>query len=97
MSHKTVTVLSKKPCVQCTATYRTLDKTDIAYSVEDASTDANRELALSLGYMQAPIVLVHDVDGTLSDHWTGFRPDKIDELKADPSIERHPSQELLAA
>ncbi len=30
--------------------------------------------AKALGYMQAPVVITDE------DHWSGFRPDKIDEL-----------------
>jgi glutaredoxin-like protein NrdH len=63
--------------VQCNATYRALDAKGIEYSVTDVSEDADAlEHVKSLGYMQAPVVIT---DG---DHWSGFRPDKIDELAA---------------
>lgn len=71
-----VTVYSKPACVQCNATYRSLDKKGIAYEVEDISQDANAlERVRALGYMQAPVVVTED-----GDHWSGFRPDKLDEL-----------------
>ena len=70
-----VTVYTKPSCVQCTATYRALDNKGIQYEVLDVSADeAALEHVKSLGYMQAPVVVTDD------DHWSGFRPDKIDAL-----------------
>lgn len=67
-----IKVYSKPSCVQCTATYRALDKHGLDYEVIDLSLD---EVALAevmtLGYQQAPVV----IDG--DEHWAGFRPDKI--------------------
>lgn len=72
-----ITVYSKPSCVQCNATYRALDAKGIEYSVTDVSEDTDAlEHVKSLGYLQAPVVVT---DG---DHWSGFRPDKIDELAA---------------
>lgn len=71
----TITVYTKPSCVQCTATYRALDSKGIEYEVLDLSED---ETALAtvkeLGYLQAPVVVTDD------EHWSGFRPDKIDAL-----------------
>ena len=70
-----ITVYTKPSCVQCTATYRALDSKGIEYEVLDLSADpAALEQVKALGYLQAPVVIT---DG---DHWSGFRPDKIDEL-----------------
>ncbi|WP_156761006.1 glutaredoxin-like protein NrdH [Microbacterium karelineae] len=72
-----ITVYSKPACVQCNATYRALDAKGIDYQVTDVSEDAAAlEQVKSLGYMQAPVVVADE------DHWSGFRPDKIDELAA---------------
>ena len=72
-----ITVYTKPSCVQCTATYRALDSKGIEYEVLDLSADpAALEQVKALGYLQAPVVIT---DG---DHWSGFRPDKIDELAA---------------
>ena len=72
-----ITVYSKPACVQCNATYRALDKRGLSYDVVDITAD---EQALahvkSLGYLQAPVVVAGE------DHWSGFRPDKIDALAA---------------
>lgn len=71
----TVTVYTKPSCVQCNATYRALDKKGITYQIVDMSEDAEAlERVRALGYMQAPVVV------TEQDSWSGFRPDKIDEL-----------------
>ncbi|MBG6190757.1 glutaredoxin-like protein NrdH [Arthrobacter sp. CAN_A212] len=71
----TVTVYTKPACVQCNATYRALDKKGITYQSVDISQDpAALERVRALGYMQAPVVI------TEQDHWSGFRPDKINEL-----------------
>ena len=70
-----VTVYTKPACVQCNATYRALDKKGIAYQSVDMSQDAEAlERVRAMGYMQAPVVI------TDADHWSGFRPDKIEEL-----------------
>ena len=68
-------VYSKPSCVQCTATYRALDNKGINYQVIDVSADAEAaEYVKGLGYMQAPVVVTDD------EHWSGFRPDKIEAL-----------------
>ncbi|MDV7136711.1 redoxin NrdH [Williamsia muralis] len=71
----TITVYTKPACVQCNATYKALDKNGISYEVVDIteSTQA-REYVMSLGYLQAPVVV------TDADHWSGFRPDRIKAL-----------------
>lgn len=70
-----VTVYTKPACVQCTATYRALDSKGIEYNVLDLSEDqAALQTVKELGYLQAPVVVTDE------DHWSGFRPDKIEEL-----------------
>lgn len=70
-----VTVYSTPRCVQCSATYRELDKHKIDYRVVDLTADAEAmNLVKSLGYSQAPIVMVEEK------HWSGFRPDLISQL-----------------
>ncbi|MBO9579062.1 MAG: glutaredoxin-like protein NrdH [Microbacteriaceae bacterium] len=73
----TVTVYTKPSCVQCTATYRALNAKGIEFEIFDVSIDDKAlQTVKDLGYLQAPVVIV---DG---EHWSGFRPDKIDELAA---------------
>lgn len=71
----TIAVYSKPSCVQCTATYRALDKQGIEYEIFDVSVDEQAlGVVKGLGYLQAPVVV------TDNDHWSGFRPDKISAL-----------------
>jgi len=73
----TVTVYTKPSCVQCTATYRALNARGIEFEVFDVSVDEKALQAVKdLGYLQAPVVIADE------EHWSGFRPDKIDELAA---------------
>ncbi|HWT58644.1 MAG TPA: glutaredoxin-like protein NrdH [Rhizobium sp.] len=70
-----VTVYSKPACVQCTATYRALDRLGVDYDIVDLSEDAEAlDRVRSLGYMQAPVVIAGER------HWAGFRPDMISAL-----------------
>jgi glutaredoxin-like protein NrdH len=72
-----ITVYAKPACVQCNATYRTLDKSQLEYDIVDISVDsAARDYVMSLGYLQAPVVV------TGNEHWSGFRPDRIRELNS---------------
>lgn len=74
----TITVYTKPNCSACLVTYRALDKAGLEYEVRDLSTDeAALQAVKDLGYLQAPVV----VAGT--EHWSGFRPDKIQQLTAD--------------
>ncbi len=75
----TITVYSKPQCVQCTATYRALDRAGLDYDVVDISENpaARDYVTEELGYMQAPVVVVDN-----QDHWSGFRPDHISRLAA---------------
>lgn len=68
-----ITVYTKPGCVQCNATYKALDKNGIPYDVIDVSQDsAAADYVMALGYLQAPVVVVNQ-----SEHWGGFRPDRI--------------------
>lgn len=70
-----ITVYSKPACVQCTATYRALDRQGINYEVVDISKNAEAlDHVRGLGYMQVPVVVAGE------QHWAGFRPDMISAL-----------------
>ena len=78
MIENKLTVYSKPSCVQCNATYRALDARGIPYDIVDLSESvAALEYVKELGYSQAPVVVVDD-----QDHWSGFRPDKIERVAA---------------
>jgi glutaredoxin-like protein NrdH len=71
----TITVYTKPACVQCTATYKALDKQGITYDSVDISLNTEaRDYVMALGYLQAPVVV------TENEHWSGFRPDRIKAL-----------------
>ena len=69
-----VTVYSKPACIQCTMTYRVLDKAGVTYTIVDVTENAAalEYVSEDLGYSAAPIVVVDE-----HDHWSGFRPDLI--------------------
>lgn len=70
------TVYSKPNCPACDATKRQFDKRGVAYEAVDITQDeAAFQLVRDLGHQQVPVV----VAGT--DHWSGFRPEKIKELQ----------------
>jgi len=67
-----VTVYSMPNCPQCAATYKLLDRNQIEYEVIDLTMNAGAfETVKNLGYLKAPVVV------TDTEHWAGFRPDKI--------------------
>lgn len=73
----TITVYTKPSCVQCNATYKALDKAGIDYAIVDITTNEEaRDYVIGLGYLQAPVVV------TETDHWSGFRPDRIKSIAA---------------
>ena len=71
----TITVYTKPACVQCSATYKALDQQGIAYAKVDITLNSEaRDYVMALGYLQAPVVVAEN------DHWSGFRPDRINAL-----------------
>ena len=81
MSSVPITVFSKEFCVQCTATYRALDKLGLDYTVVRIDEDEEALSAImAMGYMQAPVVMAG------AQHWSGFRPDLIKALAAQTSV-----------
>lgn len=76
----TITVYSKPNCVQCTGTYRALDKLGATYEVIDITTDPEAmKFVMGSGQQAAPVVLVTDA-GQPDVIWGGYRPDRIAEL-----------------
>ena len=70
-----IQIYSKHDCVQCTATYRALDKQGLEYTVIDITAESGaQEEVEALGYRQLPVVVAGE------DHWSGFRPDRIQAL-----------------
>lgn len=75
MTTHEITVYTKPDCVQCRATFRALNDRGIPYNVVDLSVDEEAMATVKeLGYLQAPVVV------TPTEHWSGFRIDKISTL-----------------
>ena len=71
----TITVYTKPACVQCNATYKALEKQGIEFEKVDITADDEaRDYVMSLGYLQAPVVVAGN------EHWSGFRPERIKAL-----------------
>lgn len=75
----TVTVYTKKPCVQCDATIRRLDKNGTEYVLAEFDEAATARFKAE-GHLQAPVVVAGDRV------WSGYSPDRIDSLKAAPVV-----------
>lgn len=70
-----IVLYTKPACVQCTATRKSLDKNGVKYDIVDITENPEaRDYVMSLGYLQAPVIVAG------SEHWSGFRPDRIREL-----------------
>lgn len=77
----TTTVYSKPACVQCTSTYRMLDKKGLSYQTVDMTQDEDAlGVMKGLGFQQAPVIVNRDEDGNIVSSWSGFNPEKIAEL-----------------
>ena len=83
-----VNLYTKPQCVQCTATKRLLEREGIPFHTVNLPDDPDAlEYIKELGYQQAPVVvldggdMVNDRDGGVIVHWSGFRPDLLNQLK----------------
>nr|WP_249669392.1 glutaredoxin domain-containing protein [Cellulomonas hominis] len=80
---RTVTLYSQPSCVECTATYRALTNAGVTFDVVDITADeAARAYVLSLGHLQAPVVVAPD-----GSHWSGYRPERLAALSAGADTE----------
>lgn len=74
----TITVYTRPRCVQCGAVQRALAKAGMNYCTVDVSTDPDaRDFVMALGYLQVPVVYADPTQ-----HFCGFRPDRIQTLIA---------------
>ncbi|OCA53861.1 glutaredoxin-like protein NrdH [Photorhabdus namnaonensis] len=70
-----ITIYSKPDCVQCNATYQALNRRNIPYQIVDLTENPQALATIrAMGYQQVPVVV------TDTQHWSGFRPDKINAL-----------------
>jgi glutaredoxin-like protein NrdH len=67
-------------CQPCVATVRKLEDLDLEHEQRDATDPDNLALIKDhLGHYEAPVIVVFDGDEIVK-HWSGYRPDLIDEL-----------------
>ncbi|WP_102508298.1 glutaredoxin domain-containing protein [Sanguibacter massiliensis] len=79
MSGYKITEFAKPNCGPCAMTASRMDKLGMEYTQINLPADPPAlERVKALGYFQAPVVLVEDAEGNVVDHWSGFRPNKID-------------------
>lgn len=77
----TITLYTTPRCSQCRMTRLKLGKLGLAYETVDLSKSPMDMAAVKeLGYSQAPVVIAH-IDGQ-DWHFSGFRPDMLDEIAA---------------
>ena len=70
-----ITVYSKPNCMQCNFTKKYLKERDIAFEEIDVTQDEDALIKIKdMGYQAVPVVI------TDSDHWYGFRPERLAEL-----------------
>lgn len=72
-----VRVYSKPNCGQCAATIRKLNMLGVEHVVEDATDPQTLAALKELGYLSAPVVCVGVSN---DDMWSGYRPDRIEEI-----------------
>lgn len=74
-----VEVYSKPNCGQCTATKKWLSRDGVKYSELDM-TEQILAYGKSIGAMSAPIVIVRNDEGVITDAWGGFKPSNLKDL-----------------
>lgn len=74
----TVTLYTAPHCTDCTATALAMDRKHVPYaSISLAAAPASLDYVKGLGHQRAPVIVVQDDHGTVLDHWSGYRPDKL--------------------
>jgi len=78
-----VVVYGKDKCQQCRATCRKLEDKGIRYEcVSLEKHPAAAEFVAKMGHQMAPVVFVPFDYGDMGGrHWSGFRPDLLDQLE----------------
>lgn len=73
-----ITVYTKPACGQCGATFKVLDKARINYRKIDVTQNPEaREYVMGRGYLAMPVVYL-----PADEHWSGFRPDRLNRIAA---------------
>ena len=73
-----VIVYTQPNCSACEQTKRYLSVKDVPFEVVDITEDSNAfDMIVELGYRSVPVVVAG------SEHWSGFRLDKLNSLVED--------------
>ena len=75
-----VTVYGRPGCIQCTYTRKWMDKLGVDYAYVDIDGDTEADILERGEFTALPIVLVDHPQYT--DHWQGFKLDKIRSISA---------------
>ena len=74
----TVTLYTAPHCTDCTAAAQAMDRKRIPYApISLAAVPSSLDYVKGLGHQRAPVTVVQDERGTVLDHWSGYRPDKL--------------------
>lgn len=74
-----VEVYSKPNCGQCMATKKWLSRDAVKFTELDM-TEQVVAYGKSIGAMSAPIVIVRNDEGEITDSWGGFKPSNLKDL-----------------
>lgn len=90
MTPPTITVYTQPQCQPCKRTKYVLDREGVPYAEVDISQDHQAlEAIKALGYYSAPVVIVSNGDTTDETHWSGLRPDMIQQYCITPHKENN--------
>lgn len=78
---KKTVLYSKADCMGCYASEEMMKAKKLVFSVVkmDEDSEALRHVK-ELGFMSAPVIVVYNEDRVV-EAWSGFRPERIEELK----------------
>ncbi|MDO4680921.1 MAG: glutaredoxin domain-containing protein [Aerococcus sp.] len=71
-----IKVYSKTGCGACAMTKKLMKDNGIPFKEIDGGKDPGRQAVVDMGYRALPVVVLED-----GDHFQGFRPDRILQLK----------------
>jgi glutaredoxin len=76
----TVELYTKSNCRQCVQTVKNLDKKGVTYESKSLENPENLEFVKSINMMSAPVVIVRDAEGNITESWGGFNPDMLNKI-----------------
>ncbi len=78
-----IIIYTRNDCVQCHATKRAMESRGLAFEMVNLDVQPEEiETLRAQGFRQLPVVIAGET------RWSGFRPDMINRLSADPIAAR---------